>query len=146
MADQAPRSPFASPSWEPRFVVEHYHPEAMAAAIRLWLLCASWLPAPDPRVSYVARQDTVLHVAHPADRHRSSSLEWSALPEPLDLAGLVPVVLDWLRQALYPPKPWFDGGERAGFCVFWGHYGCEEVAPAVQGSLVVLPKWFEIHK
>lgn len=142
-----PRSPFASASWEPRFVVEHYEPAAMADAMGLWLLCAGEHRLDHaPRIRHVFRGDAVLYVAHPSSDPGHWPLEWATLPEPLGLAALRRYALDWLKEARYPDMPSFDGGEAAGFCVFWAHYRCEEVPSGVYGPLVVLPKWFEIHK
>ena len=136
------RSPFASHSWEPRFVIEHYDADSVRHAVELWRLCNTWFP-PTAQIRYVAREPTRLQIAHP-DASRPFHAPWTALEQPITAADVPPLVHAWLKTATYPEAPWFDGGEARGYCVYWAYYGSED--EAAYRSLVVLPKWFEIHK
>jgi hypothetical protein len=137
----APHSPFASQSWEPRFVVEHYNEAALHSAIELW--ASMWhigFATLDSTVRHVTMRPDCLLVEHPNARDHAGE----PLPEPVALRELTPWIMAWLHTATYPDQPWFDGGEQKGFCVFWAHYQCAE--SGAYGSLVVIPKWFELHK
>lgn len=143
-----PRSPFASTSFEPRFVVSHGDERALGPAIELWLLSAAvehGAPA-ERAVRHVMRRDDHLCIAYP----RTTSVErwrgWETLDPPVALADLPRWIAAWLRTANYPKQPWFDGGERKGFTVFWAHYGCEEAPHVDGGALIVMTEWLEIHK
>lgn len=140
-------SPFRSESWEPRFVVEHYRNEALSLGIALWRSSAAIeFGATTHPVRFVAQSESVLRIAYPAS-DREHHHGWKRLDTPLPLDQLDTWIVDWLKTATYPDTPWFDGGEARGFCMFWAHFGCEENAPFhTHGELVVLPKWFEIHK
>ena len=137
------RSPFASASWEPRFVVEHYTQAALQSAVTLWSECRTGLKSPDGLVRYATRHSDHLLVEHPDAWHPG---QLQALPEPIPIASLAGWITTWwLATAKYPEEPWFDGGEARGFCAFWAHYACQEIKGS-SGALVVLPKWFEFHK
>jgi hypothetical protein len=142
VTDHPSRSPYSSHSWEPRFVVEHHAAEPLRHAVELWRLCNSWF-LPSAQIHYVAREPTRLQIAHP-DSSRHMSAPWSALEQPIVAADVPALVLAWLETATYPEEPWFDGGEARGYCVYWAYYGSDDAA--AYRSLVVLPKWFEIHK
>lgn len=136
----APRSPFSSMSWEPRFVVEHYEDEPLRHAVELWRLSnPGWHP--DALIRYVSREPTCLQIAHPDDH---GGPEWTTLDTPVVAADVPGLVRAWLKTAAYPKEPWFDGGEARGYCVYWAYFRSEEGGD--YRSLVVLPKWFEIHK
>ena len=145
MGAPSPASPFASPSWEPRFAVEHYSEAALQSAVALWGQCigTNHKPGSDELVRYATRHPDHLLVEHPGSWHPGAL---DALPEPIPLASLAGWIRSWwLSTATYPAEPNFDGSEARGFCVFWAHYNCEEVKGSA-GALVVLPKWIEIHK
>lgn len=148
MRSLAPRPPITSASWEPRFAIEHYVGDALRNAIELWWLSDLGVRfVPDDPIRHVARSDSWLCIGHPAKRDPFPRELWEALPEPVEQRDLPAWIAAWLRtDAKYPERPWFDGGEARGFSVFWGHYGCEEIEDHGYGALVVLPKWFEIHK
>lgn len=142
MRDVPSRSPFSSPSWEPRFVVEHHDDEPLRHAVELWRLCNTWFP-PGALIRYVAREPTRLQIAHP-DSSRPWDAPWTTLDQPIVAAEVPALVHQWLKTATYPEQPWFEGGEARGYCVYWAYYDSED--EAAYRPLVVLPKWFEIHK
>lgn len=147
MAFEQPRPPITSHSWEPRFAIEHYDPAALRNAVELWWLCDLGMRfVPDDPVTHVARGPNWLLVGHPRDRDPFPRDFWERLAQPVDQPDLPKWIDAWLETATYPDKPWFDGGEAKGFSVYWGHYDCTEVHHVAYGALVVLPKWFEIHK
>lgn len=143
------RSPFASHSWEPRFVIEHYRESALRAALELWRNCggdSGW--SMQGVVTQVSRSPEAFVIARPGAQFVS---KFSPLSEPLELQALPAWIGSWLHgpfdepgEALLPPEPSFDGHGARRFCVFWSHFRCEEAD--AYGSLVVLPKWIEIHK
>jgi hypothetical protein len=139
----APRSPFASSSWEPRFVVEHYDDESLGHAVELWRRCSLHFPAGAP-IRYVAREPTCLQVAHPGSSFPVPRAPWEELEQPVVVADVPALVRAWLETATYPDAPSFDGAEAKGYCVYWAYFLSEEAGR--YRSLVVLPKWFEIHK
>ncbi|HEY1814369.1 MAG TPA: hypothetical protein VGG74_18585 [Kofleriaceae bacterium] len=61
-----------------------------------------------------------------------------------EIADIPRALMSWLQTATYPEQPNCDGDEARGFTVFGGYFGSEETES--YGSLVVLPKWIEIHK
>jgi len=130
-----PRSPFGSHSWEPRFVIEHYWEGALSAAIELWSMTEFGYPP--PLVFATRRPD---HMIIARDRYKARDDE----PEPLAISDIPRAIRTWLQTATYPEQPNFDGDEARGFTVFGAHWQCEE--SDAYGSLVVLPKWLEIHK
>jgi hypothetical protein len=141
----APRSPFASSSWEPRFVIEHFDNASLGHAVELWRRCSELelsFPA-DASIRYVAREPACLRVAHP-HAHASTRAPWTALERPIVAADVPALVRTWLETATYPEEPWFDGGEARGYCVYWSYFGSEDGDDG--RALVVIPKWFEIHK
>jgi len=142
VSDVPSHSPLVSPSWEPRFVVEHHDAEPLRHAVELWRLCNTWFP-PGAPIRYVAREPTRLQIAHPDSSHLPAP-PWTTLESPIVAADVPALVHAWLQTAAYPEAPWFDGGEARGYCVYWAYFGSDD--PAAYRSLVVLPKWFEIHK
>jgi hypothetical protein len=132
-----PRSPFALESWEPRFVVENFRADALRCAIELWTI--SELRA-HPPFTHVMRHADHLLVACSRDRDNGA---WEPLPQPLAIDELASWILAWLKTATYPAMPNLDD-EAPGFTVFWAHYQCVESGN--YGSLVVIPKWIELHK
>lgn len=139
-----PRSPFASESWEPRFVVEHFDDRALRAAIDLWMF-SSYGRQRAPGLTHVACRGDYLLVAHP-DLGPGRQDPWEVLEPPIEIDALAAWIRTWLTTATYPKRPNFDGDEGQGFCVFWCHYQCAELARRSMGPLVVMPKWIEIHK
>ena len=140
--DVAPQSPFSTSSWEPRFVVEHYDDQSLHHAVELWRSCSSpefRFPA-DALIRSIKCEPTWLRLGHPRD----SSSAWDALPAPVVAASVPSLVRDWLETATYPATPSFDGAAAKGYSVFGTYFGSPR--GSFGGSLVVLPKWFEIHK
>jgi len=140
--DETPQSPFSTSSWEPRFVVEHYDDESLHHAVELWRTCSTpefRFPA-DALIRLIKREPTCLRLGHP----QASSSHWDSLSAPIGAASVPSLVRDWLETATYPARPWFDGAEAKGYSVFWTYFG--STRGAFSGSLVVLPKWFEIPK
>lgn len=140
---RVPRSPFASESWEPRFVVEHYDVGALAHAVELWRVCNFAFGAA-ARIRYVAREPTWMQVAHPDAHLPLVRPPWVELEQPVVAADVAGLVQRWLDTATYPEQPWFDGVEAKGYCAYWAYFGSRDFGS--YRSLVVIPKWFEIHK
>lgn len=140
-----PRSPFASESWEPRFVIEHHDARALRAAIELWMISLYGIRRPPGVVTHVARHSSYLLVGHPSQRPGHEDL-WEELAPPIEVGALAAWIGTWLTTATYPKRPRFDGDEQQGFCVFWRHYLCAELERGSMGQLVVMPKWIELHK
>ena len=107
------KSPFASQSWEPRFVVEHYTQAALESAVTLWSECRIGSKSSDGLVRYATRHADHLLVEHPDTFHPG---QLDALPEPIPIGSLAGWIRTWwLATATYPEQPWFDGGEAHGF-------------------------------
>jgi hypothetical protein len=140
-----PRSPFASESWEPRFVVEHHDERALRAAIDLWMFSSCGRRRAPGLFAHVARHGDCLLIAHP-DLGLDSQDPWEVMTPPIEINALAAWIGMWLTTATYPKRPRFDGDEIQGFCVFWCHYQCVELVRRSMGPLVVMPKWFEIHQ
>lgn len=140
------RTPFASHSWEPRFAVEHHEEAALAPAIALWRLGNYSRPWDfDDGIRSVARLPTAIFIGHP--RWDSSVRPpYVTLDAPIAIDDLPRAIMTWLADVTYPTEPNFDGGEGRGFTVYWVYAACKEADSAAGGSLVVLPKWIEIHK
>ena len=136
-----PRSPFSSSSWEPRFVIEHYRDEPLRHAVELWRLCNFGF-YPDEIIRHVACEPTRLQIAHPGSSAMSEP--WVALDPPIAAADVPALIRSWLDTATYPKQPSFDGDEGRGYCVYWAYWLSEEWG--AYRSLVVIPKWIEIHK
>ena len=143
MAERDITSLFASHSWEPRFVVEHYDFKVLQAAIELWTTYSH-----DGRgdIRRVARYDNCLLIGHPGRNHGDHREPWETLVEPIAIASLALWIRTWLDTATYPKMPWFDGDEGAGFTIFGNYYQCVELPRGHDSALIVVPKWIEIHK
>jgi len=70
--------------------------------------------------------------------------EWgspvNAFPVPLDVAGVQPMIEQWLKSAPLPPEPDHDGSNGLGWYLFncdWGHIppGCS------YGIIGIAPEW-----
>lgn len=96
-------------------------------------------------IRYISRRHDILLAAHPAS-NSSPQAGWEDLRQPLQPEALAEVIVAWLDTAEYPAEPWFDGSAANGFSMFWGYYGHEGLPPGGHGALIVVPKWFEIHK
>ena len=130
------QSPFASPSWEPRFAVDHSSEAAMRNVVDLWALSTNLYSL--DAITHATAEPARLVLAHP--RHARGE----PLAKPIALPALAAYIMAWLATATYPARPNFDGSERRGFSAFVNYYGS-----GLDGSydgLIVEPKWFEIHK
>lgn len=140
-------TPFASPSWEPRFALDFpTSPPALAMALRLHVGCRSgeWDWREGEAVFYGFRlqpdRAVVAVVFHGPPRAPD---ETAPLFAGVTLEVAAAALADWLTsEAVYPARPWFDGDEERGFQAWHVPYG----DPGPYGFLVVEPKWFEVHK
>ena len=141
------KSPFAVPSWEPRFAIDHLSVDAgaLAAALEFYLKVRFWRVTGDERFDIYDCAPTrrLLFLA-------SSQFAGRTKPWPVDLAGATigeasGRIATWLAEAAeYPPPPWFEGSENRGFQLFDVPY--QAPPRSCYGCLIVEPKWFEIHK
>lgn len=143
MAERDIKSLFATHSWEPRFVVEHYDTKVLQAAIDLWTTY-SYNGRGD--IKRVARYDNCLLIGHPGRDDDNPGEPWETLGEPIAIASLAEWIRTWLDTATYPKMPSFDGCEGAGFTIFGNYYRCVEVPRGHDSAVIVVPKWIEIHK
>jgi hypothetical protein len=140
-------SPFAVPSWEPRFAIDHLSIDigALAAALEFYLKVRLWRVTGEERF--------IIHDCGPTRRllyFEGSHFAARLKPWPVELSGAgIDVasesIATWLAQeAEYPPQPWFEGSENRGFQLYDVPF---QAPPRVcYGGLIVEPKWFEIHK
>jgi hypothetical protein len=147
--EQQPSSPFAAPSWEPRFALDGLtaEPGLLVMALGLYVSTA--------RRRYVSldtdetyRGDELgpsrLAVAVISRFFPYPLRDGDLLFEDASLPAAAQAMAHWLQgQATYPPQPWFDGGEERGFQAWHVPYG-DHSGP--MGYLIVEPKWFEVHK
>ncbi len=140
-------TPFAGPSWEPRFALDlPTSPLALTTALRLHVGCqpAAWAWREGAAVfhGYRIRPDRAV-VAAVFYSFPGAPRDAAPLFARLPLDAAAAALADWLeREAVYPARPWFDGGEARGFQAWHVPYG----DPGPYGYLVVEPKWFEVHK
>lgn len=144
-------SVFASLSWEPRFAVDGTTDALIQEALQLHAALRHKELAPE-RVWFdgvVASPSRIIVRARRAD-HSLADPPWELRNATWRFVGLAlgPAVADvarWLdSEALFPPSPWFDGGEARGFQAWQVAHGMAGVGPV--NTLVLEPKWFEIHK
>ncbi|MEQ1839189.1 MAG: hypothetical protein ABL994_02160 [Verrucomicrobiales bacterium] len=140
-------SPFAVPSWEPRFAIDHLSVEAgvLAAALEFYLKVRLWRITGEERF--------VIYDCGPSRRllfFEGSHFAGRTKPWEIELAGASVSaaserIATWLTQeAEYPPSPWFEGSENRGFQLFDVPF--QAPPRSCYGGLIVEPKWFEIHK
>ncbi len=145
----SPPAPFSSPSYEPRFAIEHGGHEALSHALQLHALCNRARYREDAPVFFGSTLSPA-RVAVAARARGSFPGElrvygYEPLFAELTRAEALEAILRWLRDvAEYPERPWFDGGEGRGFRAYHVAWGQESLGP--YGYMVVEPKWFEIHK
>ncbi len=141
-------TPFAHPSWEPRFALDGPAPSLplLTTALRLHVACHhhawSWHDDAAVFTGFRVRPDRVAVAAQLVGfpRPLREATPWFT-DATLDAAA--GELAAWLTSAaVYPPTPWFDGGEGRGFQAW--HVAFRQPGP--YGYLVVEPKWFEIHK
>jgi hypothetical protein len=157
------KSPLSRKSFEPRFAIESYEYRALELGIELYVLttgfpmtfieydAGNWNPD-----SWKSRMDAVRFTRY---SDATSALLLGPAGTGPGNDGLDPIEIEggaspeivaafswkWLRQvAKYPKRPWFEGDEQPGFAMFnvpWLQPPSEQY-----GRLVIVPKWFEIHK
>jgi hypothetical protein len=139
-------TPFCVPSWEGRFAVDWDKIEfsAIVTALNLALVMRSVpLNSASLNVYRLTESRSVLGVVGTANRFEFLGVEPEAAR--LSIQEAAEFLHAWLdREAVYPPKPWFDGGEARGFQMFDVPYRAHP--HELCGTLVIEPKWFEIHK
>lgn len=139
---------FARPSWERRFALDlqDVSPATMATALRLHVQCShvqwAWQEGAAVFHGFRVRPDSVavaaVMVGFPHALREASP--WFA---GVTLEAAAEALSGWLaREAVYPKRPWFDGGEGRGFQAWHVPY----LEPGLYGYMVVEPKWFEVHK
>jgi hypothetical protein len=137
-------TPFALPSWEPRFAIDSRQcgPRGISMGIELFLLNTI-----DPiqggfDIHEVDKTRAVLCM------HEGSFAEFfsrKAEHHVTSVKEAAQCLSQWLRNvAEYPPQPLFDGGEARGFQMFDVPYKAHP--QQFYGALIVEPKWFEVHK
>jgi hypothetical protein len=142
-------TPFALPSWEPRFAIDGFvESEMIEAALRLHVQSGfggvRW-PLAGAKLFHGHRLTPNRIVVAAKIYGFPRELHDERMFEQLEIGEATQAVVDWLsHEAVYPPKPWFDGGEGRGFQAFHVPYLQAELGP--YGYLVVEPKWLEIHK
>ena len=144
----SPPAPFSTPSYEPRFAIEHRRLDALSHALRLHAPCNNETYGDDAPV-FVGYTLSPARVAVAARvRGFPSELRmhgYEPLFKGLTQAGAVEAIFVWLRDvAEFPERPCFEGGEGRGFRAYHVAWGQESLGP--YGYLVVEPTWFEIHK
>jgi len=155
MASQDPdcpplKTPFAQASWEPRFAIDA--PSCELKLLQLGLQCCL---ATDLFCHSYSDQLFIGFAISPV-RFAVASPRYD-VPRPLSdkpafkeasLEDAALFIKGWLENdAVYPTRPWFDGGELRGFQMFHIPYsdGYEDFNPAF-GYSIVEPKWLELHK
>ncbi len=140
-----PPTPFASPSWEPRFALDGRIDHLIAKGLELYLHCDDGLfrnetstlrafVAGPTRLVVSAGSGGGLFAGDPG-----GYFDANPLPEAARL------IAHWLtHEAVYPERPWFDGGEAKGFQMY--HVPWNQEPARFYGCLLVEPKWIEIHK
>jgi hypothetical protein len=139
-------TPFAVPSWEPRFAVDGKSCDAgLVEGLLEVSVLLHGLQADRAAYDIYEVGESRLALARTGQEGFFAFRGWAQPHGGLRMAAAAKAVCQWLKErAVYPPKPWFDGGEAAGFQIFdvpWRahpepHYG----------MILVEPKWFEIHQ
>ena len=142
-------TPFSAPSWEPRFAIDGYRDldglVDLAISLHIRSSSSGWAYVEgEPVLSGYVVSEQRLALAAMLHGFPRPLRDAHARFENVDRNTAVEQVVAWLRSdAVYPDKPWFDGGEARGaqlFHVAWR----QDIGP--YGFLVVEPKWFEVHK
>ncbi len=137
-------TPFAWPSWEPRFAIDSRQcgPRVISIGIELFLLNSIAPIQGGFDLHEVDKTRAVLCM------HKRSIAEFSSRKAERHVTSVdeaAHCLSQWLQNvAEYPPQPWFDGGEDRGFQMFDVPYKAHP--QQFYGALIVEPKWFEVHQ
>ena len=139
-------TPFARPSWEPRFALDGQKVNAKLIQLGLVLhLAIQWREGNRNGFMAFTESPTRLVVASPDCGGFPRPLESIRLFEGQKLELAAGLICKWLESdAQYPKQPWFDGGALRGFQMF--HVAFNEEPRDCYGFVVIEPKWFEVHK
>lgn len=139
-------TPFAVPSWERRFAIDWNTTDvsALVTGLHLALTMRSVpLNSTSLNIYRLHQRRSELGVAGTTNRFQILGIKPEATQ--LSVQEAAENLHAWLHlEALYPPKPWFEGGEARGFQMFDVPFRAHP--RELYGTLVVEPKWFEIHK
>jgi hypothetical protein len=112
-------TPFAAPSWEPRFALDWPRADTGLLALALCLHANCVLGRHVPLDTNQTFRGYVLGPARLAVAAIAYSYPLTAgdvLFDGASVQSAAETVTRWLEdQAVYPPQPWFDGGEERGF-------------------------------
>lgn len=143
-------TPFAQPSWEPRFAIDG--PGLGLSLIRFGLQISAMLdlfPSNNSGDLFDCYEVSPTRLAVIAPKYGiPHPLSYSKLADQVVLDGAASAIKEWLDKiATYPTEPWFDGGGSKGFQMFYVPWavGYESYA-GFSGYVLIEPKWFEVHK
>lgn len=138
-------TPFAVPSWEPRFAMDCMARDAalLLRGLEIFLLVQDLESSHKTFSVHAASKSRV--VLFKTDNSFSRSPSWQLVQASATPVEAAQFLSQWLCDgAEYPPQPWFDGGEAQGFQMFGVPY--KGHPREFYNGLIVEPKWFEVHK
>lgn len=137
-------TPFAQPSWEPRFAMDcrWLNIESIARCLEVFT-GQSYYRESQPTFDIFETNNSRLALC--LSGARLAVMQGRELARNADVKLASELTYQWLaNDAEYPPQPWFDGGEDHGFQVFDVPYNAHPME--FYGFLIIEPKWFECHK
>ena len=144
-------TPFAAPSWEPRFALDAFEdletlvPLALRLHVRSSHVAWAYQEGAPVFRGYQLGDNRIAVAAQLSRFPGKPRVEiMQTLFEDVTLEAASEGILSWLDNAAQPPpKPWFDGGESLGLQLYHVAYG-QQCGP--YGYMVAESKWFEVHK
>lgn len=143
-------TPFAAPSWEPRFALDAFDdletlvPIALRLHVRSSHLARAYKEGAAVFRGYQLGDNTIAVAAKLSSFPSKPQEIMATLFEDVTLEAASEGIVHWLDNiAEPPPKPWFDGSEELGLQLYHVAYG-QKLGP--YGYMIAQSKWFEIHK
>ena len=137
-------TPFAQPSWEPRFAMDCrlLQSETIARCLEIFIGQSCY---GEIQPTFGIFETNKSRLALCLSNARFAVMQGRELARNADVKLASDLVYQWLaNEAEYPPQPWFDGGEDQGIRVFDVPYNAHP--KEFYGFLIIEPKWFECHK
>lgn len=140
-------TPFAVPSWEPRFALDSMSPDSttISEGLGLFLRLRQWRVTGEERFVVHATSASRLVLFQKGGFAGARASQGRLVLAEASVADAATAASRWLiDEAEYPPEPWFDGSESRGFQMFDVPYKAHP--REFYGAVIVEPKWFEVHK
>jgi hypothetical protein len=144
-------TPFAAPSWEPRFALDAFEdletllPIALRLHVRSSHVRRAYKEGAAVFRGYKLGPNRIAVAAQLRGFPSEPRVDGvQTLFEDVTLEAASEGILHWLdNDATPPPQPWFDGSEELGLQLYHMAYGQK---PGPYGYMVAESKWFEVHK